>query len=522
MQSSGPRFREPAKVRAPIRHTTGARSRGTLFAPWYSLALSSSLSFAQWLALGGVLLLALSFTSAYVQRMPISSSTLYLLLGIVLGPRMLGWVELRVEPGGVWFERLTEVAVSVALFISGLKLRLPMRNAAWSPVFLLAGPLMLISVAGVALFSHGVLGLSWPAALLFGAVLAPTDPVLASAVSVDHAADRDRVKYALSGEAGLNDGTAFPFVLLALHCQEFRGKGWSWLWQWAALDLIWAVGAALVVGYLLGLTLGRLAIRQRSEQRDTEAPSDFAALALIALAYTAGTLLHALSFLAVFAAGVGLRRAEVGIVKATPHPDLAQRRERVVEREGEHGGERETMTHPPAEHLVAAHVGAEELQAPAIAAGVLVDQTISFGSTVERTLELLLVTLVGVAVGTYWDWRALPVAALLFFVLRPVATYSMLSRTHTSPLQRWLIGWFGIRGIGSLYYLAYVQNHAPEGQNISELVGITVSVISLSILLHGSSATPLLSFYQRQKEFRQRRKELRRRSATATGEMSRR
>ena len=82
MQSSGPRFREPAKVRAPIRHTTGARSRGTLFAPCYSLALSSSLSFAQWLALGGVLLLALSFTSAYVQRMPISSSTLYLLLGL--------------------------------------------------------------------------------------------------------------------------------------------------------------------------------------------------------------------------------------------------------------------------------------------------------------------------------------------------------------------------------------------------------------------------------------------------------
>jgi len=441
-----------------------------------------------------------------------------LVLGIILGPRVLGWVELTVAPGGVWFERLTEVAVSVALFISGLKLRLPMRNAAWSPVFLLAGPLMLVSVGGVALVSHALLGFSWPAALLFGAIVAPTDPVLASAVSVDHAADRDRVKYALSGEAGLNDGTAFPFVLLALHWQQSSGKGWAWLWQWAALDLIWAVGAALVVGYLLGLTLGRWTIQLRSAQRDTEAPSDFAALALIALAYTAGTLLHALSFLAVFAAGVGLRRAEVGVVKATPHPDVAQRSE--PPQSQRETSERETMTHPPAEHLVPAHVAAEALQAPAIAAGVLVDQTISFGSTVERTLELLLVTLVGVAVGTYWDWRALPVAAVLFFVLRPVASYLMLAKTHTSPLQRWLIGWFGIRGIGSLYYLAYVQNHAPQGQNIHELVGITVSVISLSILLHGSSATPLLSFYQRQKERRQQRKELRLRNRALRREPS--
>ncbi len=453
------------------------------------------MSFAQWLALAGGLLLALSFSSAYVQRLPISSSTVYWALGIVLGPRVLGWMELRLEPGSLWFERLTEVAVSVALFISGLKLRLPLRSGAWSAVWLLAGPLMLISVGGVALASRLLFGFSWPEALLFGAVLAPTDPVLAGAVSVSHAADRDRVKYALSGEAGLNDGTAFPFVILALRWQQ-SGEDWAWGWRWAALDLVWAVGASLLVGYLLGRTLGGWAIQQRSEQRDTEAPSDFAALALMALAYTAGTLLHALSFLAVFAAGVGLRRAEVGVVKVTPHPDLARRHR--------HQSNGKTVSHPPAEQLVGAHVVAEELQAPAVAAGVLVAETMSFGSTVERMLEALLVTLVGVAAGSYWDWRALPLAALLFLVLRPIAVYLLLAVTRTSPLQRVLIGWFGIRGIGSLYYLAYVQNHAPEGQNIAELVGITVSVISLSILLHGSSATPLLSFYQRKKAFWQR------------------
>lgn len=453
------------------------------------------MSFEQWLAFVGGLLLALSFASAYVQRLPISSSTLYLLLGLVLGPRVLGWVELRIEPGSPWFERLTEVAVSVALFISGLKLRLPLRNVAWSAVWRLAGPLMIVSVLAVAVLGHSLLGLGWPVALLLGAVLAPTDPVLASAVSVDDAADRDRVKFALSGEAGLNDGTAFPFVILALHWQKSALRDWHWLLSWAALDLLWAIGAALLVGYLLGYTMGRWAILLRSHQRDTEAPSDFAALALMALAYTAGTLLHALSFLAVFAAGVGLRRAEVNIVKVTPHPDVQ------LQNTGHH----QTM-HPPAEHLVGAHVAAEELGAPAVAAGVLVDQTISFGSTIERLLELLLVTLVGVAVGSYWNWRALPIALLLFFVIRPVASYLLLVRTRTSPLQRWLIGWFGIRGIGSLYYLAYVQSHALDGRSSAELVDITVSVISVSILVHGSSATPLLAFYQRHKDFWRRAK----------------
>jgi len=457
-----------------------------------TLSLSSTLSFEGWLALLGGLMLAFSFASAHVQRLPISSSSVYLALGLVLGPSGLGWLEIRLDPHSPWFERLTEVAVSVALFISGLKLRLPLRNTAWSAVWRLAGPLMIITVLGVALLSHALFGFGWSTALLLGAVLAPTDPVLANAVSVDDAADRDRVKFALSGEAGLNDGTAFPFVILALQSEQSRTHDWNWILSWASLDVLWAVGAALLAGYLLGYTMGRWSIQLRSEQRDTEAPSDFVALALIALAYTAGALLHAWSFLAVFAAGVGLRRAEVNIVKVSPHPDL-----KVPELRHD---DRQTV-HPPAEHLIGAHIAAKDLESPAIAAGVLVDEAISFGSTVERLFELLLVTLVGVAVASYWDWRALPIAAFLFLLIRPVGAYALLTGTRTTRLQRWLIGWFGIRGIGSLYYLAYAQSRAPQHKNIAELIGITLSVISVSILLHGSSATPLLSFYQRQKTF---------------------
>jgi sodium/hydrogen antiporter len=369
-----------------------------------------------------------------------------------------------------------------ALFISGLKLRLPPTHHAWAAVYRLAGPVMLLCIAGVAAFGHWILGLSPPLALLLGAVLAPTDPVLAGSVSVSDAADRDRLKYALSGEAGLNDGTAFPFVVLALAWKGHTISDAGSIARWVLLDLLWAVGAALIAGYLLGLTLGKLSIMQRSQQRDTEAPSDLAALALIALSYTVGHLLHSWAFLAVFAAGVGLRRAELGIVAATPHPEIS----------------RPQVSHPPAEHLVSAKVNPEELEAPAIAAGVLVAETMSFGTTVERILEVVLVTLVGAAVGSYWDYRALPIAFFLFFVLRPLGVYVLLLGTKTSALQRWLIGWFGIRGIGSLYYLAYAQNSlSKHGDVAGTLAGLTLSVISLSILIHGTSATPLLALYER-------------------------
>src|SRR3546814_3512637 len=105
---------------------------------------------------------------------------------------------------------LPEVAVLVSLFVSGLKLRMPLRHPAWKSAYVLAGPVMLACIGGVTLLCHYVFGLSWGVAVLIGAILAPTDPVLASLVQVNDARDSDRLRYGLSGEAGFNDGTAFP------------------------------------------------------------------------------------------------------------------------------------------------------------------------------------------------------------------------------------------------------------------------------------------------------------------------
>jgi len=382
----------------------------------------------------------------------------------------------------VWFERLSEIAVIMALFIGGLKLRLPLRDAAWTPAYLLAGPVMLVCIAGVALLAHGLLGLGGPHALLLGALLAPTDPVLAGTVSVSDAADKDRMRYGLSGEAGLNDGMAFPFVVLALEWQR-RGNVGDWVFAWALLEVLWAVPAALGLGYLFGRIVGHLAIRIRSRQRDTEAPSDFLALALIALTYVAAEHIGAWGFLAVFAAGVGLRQAELRVVAETPHPELPR-----IE---------EHATHPPAEHLVGARVEAHAMAEPAVAAGVLVAETISFGATAERIMEAVLVTLVGLSIDAYWDSRALLIAMALFFVVRPVATGIVLTGTKTSTHQRWLMGWFGIRGIGTLYYLAYALSHGLSGPAAREVINLALPVVAASIVLHGISATPLLARYTR-------------------------
>jgi NhaP-type Na+/H+ or K+/H+ antiporter len=438
-------------------------------------------SFLGWVAVAGALLLSMALASSVLRRMAVSTSIVYLAFGLAVGPAGLGWLTIDLVTHASWFERLAEVAVVVSLFMGGLKLRLPLRHAAWRPALLLAGPVMVVCIVGVTLVLRLVFGLPWDVALLLGAVLAPTDPVLASSLTVTDAADRDRLRYGLSGEAGLNDGAAFPFVALALSWHARGGPG-DWLLPWALERILWAVPAGLAIGYVLGRAGGRLAIALRRRQQDHDAPNDFLALALIALCYVAAEVAHGWGFLAAFAAGVGMRRAEIDIVKRDPHPDHAQR-----------SHER----HPPAEHLLEGQAMEHDaLETPYVAAGVVLRDILTFGDTAERLMEAMLVVLVGVALGTHWDSRGLIVAASLFFVLRPLAAGAALYFSETSAVQRALMAWLGIRGIGSLYYLCHALRLGIDAGYETSAADITLSVVGLSILLHGSSAQLLLARYE--------------------------
>ncbi len=437
-----------------------------------------------WITMAGGLLLVMALSSGLLRRLPVTSSLIYICFGLAIGPLWLNLAVIDFRRESVVFEHLAEVAVVISLFVCGLKLRLPLTHSAWVPAFLLAGPVMIASIAGVALFSHFALGFGWPAAFLLGAVLAPTDPVLAGTVTVNDALDHDRMRYGLSGEAGFNDGAAFPFVIFALLWME-HGRVDHWAAGWALHRLVWAIPAGLLVGYLMGKWVGHFAIRLRSWNPHSGAPNDFLALALIALVYASAEAVGAWGFLAVFAAGQGFRGTEVLTTKTHPAPEhLANQTP----------GAKNATPHPPAEHLVNKAAGAEELKQPTKAAGHMVAEIITFGDTAERLLEVMLVVLLGICLSTYWDWRAVPLALVLFIVIRPLFTLLFLRKTRTRPSQRLLMGWFGIRGIGSLYYLAYALNHGLREQ-AAEIVALTLSVVALSVVIH-SLSSPLLHFYE--------------------------
>jgi NhaP-type Na+/H+ or K+/H+ antiporter len=449
------------------------------------------MDFHGWMGLAGVLFLLIALSSAFIRNLPLTTSVIYLIIGLVISPIGFGLIKLDLIEASVWVEHLTEIAVITSLFIGGLKLRLPPLNPAWFAAYALALPTMLFSIAGIALIGYYFFGLHPAVAVLLGSVLAPTDPVLASTISVENASDKDRMRYGLSGEAGFNDGMAFPFVIFALLWLENDSLGGGWIGGWALHRLVWAVPAGLILGYLLGKLVGQLTIRLRTRYRDKISPNDFLALALILLAYVGAEMIYAWGFLSVFAAGLGLRQTEISAVKENPLPEHEKN-----EKDSEDESGNDEILHPPAESIVKVNGEAEELENPRVAVGVVVSDILSFGNTMDRLLEFLLVLIVGIALAVHWNWMAIPLALVFFIIIRPVFAMIFLWFTPTSFTQKALLAWFGIRGIGSLYYLAYALNHGLNEQT-KTVVDLTISTIALSIIIHGLSSQPILKYYEK-------------------------
>lgn len=448
------------------------------------------MTFILWMAVLGAVLLILALTSSYLRWMPVTTSAVCLLLGICIGPLGMDLLHLDIKGSARWMEHLTEVAVLFSLFVSGLKLRLPLKHRTWRIAFGMAGPVMLLTILGTCLVLHWLLDLSWGVSLLVGAILAPTDPVLAGLVQVNNAQDYDSLRFGLSGEAGLNDGTAFPFVIFALTFMQHGGFDGDWLGGWVLKNLLWAVPAGLLVGYWMGRGIGRITLKMRITNADsTLSPNDYLTLALIALAYVVAEAIGGYGFLSVFAAGLGLRQAEFKSTgnSQTPAEHLAQPVVGHMEVEPEH----------------ALHGDVGQLQDTQIAAGVMMGDMLAFGGLVERSMEVFLVTLLGVVLVSHWDWRALAVGALLFCVIRPLSVLSIPWGTLLNRHQRGLVGWFGIRGIGSIYYLFYAINHGLVGTSSAVAVNLTLSVIALSIVVHGLSTQPMLAWYERRAQAQQ-------------------
>jgi sodium/hydrogen antiporter len=409
-----------------------AAERGFSFADPYAIAL----------AFAGVAVFAAVGALSHQRERAFSASLIYLTLGIAAATIVdlldVGWVDPFQDAALI--EHLAEFAVIVALFGTGLKIERALEPRAWGSVIRLLGVAMPLTIAAVALFGSLVMGLSLGAAIILGAALAPTDPVLAGDVGVGPPGEEEEREpnFALTAEAGLNDGLAFPFVFLGAYVAAESGSGW--LAEWLVADVLYAVLAGAAIGAAAGYGIAWGIVRLRERRLVAYSLDGWVAIGAVLLVYGMAEVVGSYGFLAVFAAGVGFRRYE-------------------------HGHEINRRVHDGAE-------------------------------VVEKFCELglilllgSLVTVSGVQEAGLAGWLLVPA---LLLVVRPLATAIAFVGSPLTPAERAFIGWFGVRGIGSLYYVAVALGLGVLPVDESRSLFWTVAAcVVVSIVVHGVTAAPL-------------------------------
>jgi NhaP-type Na+/H+ or K+/H+ antiporter len=392
------------------------------------------------LLLIGLLLLTVGWGSEWIMRLPLSYAILYLVIGIALGP--YGIDLIRLQPNTEFIEHFTEFVVIVSLYSCGLKISRPLKVPLWNSTIRLIGLLMPLSILAVTAVGHWLVQLPWAAAVLLGAILSPTDPVLASEVQLEHAQDPNELRFGLTSEGGLNDALAFPFVYFGLYWLKDPNLD-NWFPQWVAIDLIWAIAAAIAMGCLVAK--GGIWINNRIQgaRGVNDVMADLVALGVILLTYALTEVINGYGFLAVFVAGYMVQRR--GCYPEQRHSQLV------------------------------------------------------FITQIEKLLEVGAILLLGALLrGEQMLEFALPaltVSGLLLFVIRPMGAWLSTMGGNFHPGTRLLFGWFGIRGIGSIYYLSYAVTEGLPEPITAQLRWIVYLTVLVSIIIHGITAAPLVAWH---------------------------
>ncbi|MBW4521492.1 MAG: sodium:proton antiporter [Scytolyngbya sp. HA4215-MV1] len=390
----------------------------------------------------GLLLLTVTVGSRIIARLPLSYALIYLIVGVLLGPYGVNLIQLQLS--NEWLERLFEMVVIVSLFSCGIKMNRRLNIWSWQSTARLIGILMPISIFAIALIGHWLFNWNYGIAILIGAILAPTDPVLASEVQITHPNDKNELRFGLTSEGGLNDALAFPFVYFGLHW--IQDNQWQhWIINWFSIDVIWAIPTGIVGGILVTQGIHWLELRFRQTHGVEEEMDHLIALAKILLAYSFTEMINGYGFLAVFVAGFSVRAEP----KLQPETRISQLR---------------------------------------------------FTEQVEKLLEvgtiLLLGSLLRIEPILKYAEAAFIIAGLLFFAIRPIGAWLSTTGDRLNPATRLLFGWFGIRGIGSLYYLAYVLKEDIPESNKALISWVTLIIVTISIILHGVTTTPIMKWYE--------------------------
>ena len=391
------------------------------------------------LGLGAIVLLV-SWAPIALARLPMSLGIICVALGIVVFSS--GALSFDPDPR-TWdtvTERLTELVVIVSLMGAGLKLDRPLGWRRWGSTWRLLGVAMPLTIAATAWLGVAGLGYSLAMALLLGAAMAPTDPVLAADVQVGppRSGDEDEVRFGLTSEAGLNDALAFPFVHLAILAAAGGLASGPALGEWFAIDVVWKLAAGAGAGFLFGRAFGWLIFF--SERSGLARLGDgLVALSATFITYAATEMLHGYGFLAVFVCGLTIR-----------------------------AWERDHVFH---------------------------DEMHRFADQFERLLMMLLLVLFGGAIAngllaalTSTD---IVVGLAILLVVRPLAGLVAMAGSPHRLRERALMAFLGIRGIGSVYSVAYALNHGEFGDS-ERLWAMVGFIIAVSIVIHGITASPLL------------------------------
>ena len=409
-----------------------------------------------------------------LEHRPLSFPIVYVTLGFLLFSLVPGAPALNPIENSYVTERLTELVVIVSLMGAGLKLDRPFALRTWTATWRLLVIALPVTATLVAVLAWGFLGLLPATAILLGAVVAPTDPVLASGVDagaplteLEEEADPEyrwgTVRFAITSEAGFNDGLAFPLTNLAIAVAGATlAEGESWVVEWFAVDVGYKIVTGIVLGYLIGQATARFHFRLPVPESladmmgsgDVLGRADVMAgvevLAITLIAYSVTEQVSGYGFIAVFVASLTLRHVE-----------------------WEH------------DYYVELH---------------------DFAVVVERLLMAAVLVLLGGAIAggllAPLTWREALLGMTLLAVIRPLAGIASFIGSDAPWPERALIGFFGIRGIGSLYYLSHALAEASFQEielviAAEELWAFVGFVVVLSIVVHGISASPIMDAYDR-------------------------
>ncbi|MEP9360016.1 cation:proton antiporter [Sphingomonas sp. KR3-1] len=389
----------------------------------------------------GVLIALVAWLPLALKRLPLSLPIVCIAIGAALGHYAPTPVVPLPSAHPVFVEHFTELVVIIALMGAGLKIDRVFGWKRWAVTWRLLGPTMLLTIAGVTMIGVWVLGLPLPLAILLGGVMAPTDPVLAADVQVGppRSGEEDEVRFGLTSEAGLNDGLAFPFVNLAVALAAASVTGEAWATKWVLHSVIWEIVAGAGIGWLVGQLFGWITFHIPAESKLAQTGDGVIAIAATLIIYGLCEMAQSYGFLGVFVAAMAIRHAHRS-----------------------HEFQREM------------HDFTEQIERIAMMAGLLL-----FGGALVSGLLAPL------------GWPEILAAGIILLVVRPVAGAIGLLGFKAGRSEKLTLAFFGIRGVGSFYYLAYGLNHMEDGDQ-SRLWALLSLVVLVSVLLHGLTVTPVM------------------------------